>query len=280
MRAFLPVALVACLSSAAAGQADKSPETVALEERGFPVGYTCDDVWGEVEDAPTWLAGQLRGVMASDICDNAEMVCTSGQMIADYFNATPPSDSLAWVDHATDIDRRTIYGMPVLVEGAAWTVGRMNSSNEDWQRYGGTEADREAYIELLTAPAIEIDQSTIGGSYRCRTFSPSIGDTFMIVYDWFDCVISRDREAILIDKLTGSIRYRGQIFSDQGLDHAFLGVWYHWSGGHCPDTPPYGPDPERNVAGSFARIDEQRYRWVLRDNPGSQQLNIIELVAR
>jgi hypothetical protein len=121
-----------------------------------------------------------------------------------------------------------------------------------------------AALGALADPGAALpDPAPPPGRYRCRTIKiGSQGDLLdYIAYSWFVCEIaSRPDGTLHLDKLSGSQRQQGTLYSDSDRRLVFLGAL---ALGYDEDAAPaYGADRERDVVGVMERIAPARWRLV------------------
>ena len=76
-------------------------------------------------------------------------------------------------------------------------------------------------------------------------------------------------------KLTGSQRHVGLVFPDSPLRQVFLGTLVLGDEARAME---YGRDPDRDVAGWVARIDDNRWRLILPYPRYESTIDVVELV--
>jgi hypothetical protein len=96
-----------------------------------------------------------------------------------------------------------------------------------------------------------------------------------IAYPVFACAIGIDGSLQRLDKLTGSQRYVGVIFPDDGMRQIFLGTLVL---GDENRAMQYGQDESRNIAGFIERVGEQRWRLVMPSPHFESLTDVMELV--
>jgi len=116
------------------------------------------------------------------------------------------------------------------------------------------------------------------GNYKCRVIkvgAKSEGLLDYIAYPAFDCRIRQAGSLQSFTKLTGSQRHVGLVFPDSPLRQVFLGTLVL---GDEVRAMEYGRDPDRDVAGWIARIDENRWRLILPYPRYESTMDVVELI--
>ena len=116
------------------------------------------------------------------------------------------------------------------------------------------------------------------GDYRCRVIkvgAKSEGLLNFIAYPAFKCRVSQQGELQHFDKLNGSQRPHGTIYSADQLRSVFLGTMVL---GDETRAYQYGRDPERDLAGWVERIGERRWRIVFPYPHYESTLDVMELI--
>lgn len=116
------------------------------------------------------------------------------------------------------------------------------------------------------------------GRYKCRVIklgAKSKGMLDYIAYPAFDCRIGREKELQSFNKLTGSQRHTGMLYTADPLRQAFLGTLVL---GDENRAMQYGRDQERDLAGWVERVGDNRWRLILPYPHFESTLDVIELV--
>lgn len=116
------------------------------------------------------------------------------------------------------------------------------------------------------------------GNYKCRVIkvgAKSEGLLDYIAYPAFDCRIEQEGALQSFTKLTGSQRHVGLVFPDSPLRQVFLGTLVLGDEARAME---YGRDPDRDVAGWVARIDDNRWRLILPYPRYESTIDVVELV--
>lgn len=92
------------------------------------------------------------------------------------------------------------------------------------------------------------------GNWKCRAIK--VGGEFLdlTVYGWFKCRISEDSLGWKVDKVSGSQRFTGYLYTKSDTELVFVGA------GHVNDDPPrkYGDDPKENQVAIVSRLGMQK----------------------
>jgi hypothetical protein len=93
-------------------------------------------------------------------------------------------------------------------------------------RAGGAAADKAVLEDVLAGKPLPLAEGfDATGSWRCRTLKAG-GALPLTVYPWFKCRISDDGSGWMLEKLTGSQRTRGFLYTLSGDRLAYLGAGY------------------------------------------------------
>jgi hypothetical protein len=111
------------------------------------------------------------------------------------------------------------------------------------------------------------------GVWRCR-YAKLGGDPPLVVYDWFTCRISDNGAGWVLDKLGGSQRTSGRLFTDRDTRLIYLGAV------HYAEEKPlaYGSHPERDQVAYVMRPSENRLRFEFPAPRFESEFDILELV--
>jgi hypothetical protein len=180
---------------------------------------------------------------------------------------TMPRPTPAWREIATEDDRERLRNWRKTFTSA---VAAARAAGH------GAELAREG--RLLDPDGALADPALPDGRYRCRVTklgAKSEGLLNFIAYPAFTCLVGRDGSLQRLDKLTGSQRYVGVIFPDDGMRQIFLGTLVL---GDENRAMQYGQDENRNVAGLVERVGEDRWRRVMPSPHYESQTDVMELV--
>jgi hypothetical protein len=131
----------------------------------------------------------------------------------------------------------------------------------------------------LLEPDAALDGPAIPpGSYRCRTLKLGTaggGELAYVPYAAFACRISVSGGISTLEKLTGSQRPTGRLYSGGARRQIFLGTLVLGD-----ETRPlgYGRDANRDIVGAVERIGPQRWRLVMPYPRFESTLDVMELV--
>jgi hypothetical protein len=138
--------------------------------------------------------------------------------------------------------------------------------------------------EIAREGALLDPDSAIGGgpipngTYRCRVIklgAKEAGNLDYVSYPGFTCRVAAQRSLQQLDKLNGSQRYDGLIFSGDAMRQVFLGTLVL---GDESRALQYGQDATRDVAGYVERIGPDRWRLIMPKPHFESQLDVMELV--
>lgn len=92
------------------------------------------------------------------------------------------------------------------------------------------------------------------GNWKCRTIK--VGGEFLdlTVYGWFKCRISEDSRGWKVEKISGSQRFTGYLYTKSDTELVFVGA------GHVNDDPArkYGDDPKEDQVAIVSRLGKQK----------------------
>ena len=180
---------------------------------------------------------------------------------------TMPRATPAWREIATSNDRERLHNWRKAFTSAV-AAARAAGHGDELAREG----------RLLDPDGALADPAIPNGHYRCRVNklgAQSEGMLDFIAYPAFTCVIGMDGSLQRLDKLSGSQRYVGLIFPDDGMRQIFLGTLVL---GDENRAMQYGQDETRNVAGFIERVGEQRWRLVMPSPHFESLTDVMELV--
>lgn len=117
------------------------------------------------------------------------------------------------------------------------------------------------------------------GNYRCRTIKigrrGNVGLGY-VDYPYFRCLVELTPGGdLIIEKTTGSQRFRGLLYPDSDRRLVYVGT-QAW--GDEKGFPTYGAQAERDESGALERIGDNHWRLVIPFPKQESQLNIIEIV--
>ena len=110
------------------------------------------------------------------------------------------------------------------------------------------------------------------GDWKCRKIKLG-GDPSLVIYAWFNCRIADDGAGWRLEKLTGSQRTSGRLFTESDRRLIYVGA------GHYSDEKPrqYRGDPERDQVAYVVRPSENRLRFEFPEPKFESRFDIIEL---
>ena len=120
----------------------------------------------------------------------------------------------------------------------------------------GDPAEVTVLTEALSGKPLPMDgKFDATGKWRCRVIKAG-GDAGLplVVYNWFKCRISDDGSGWFVEKISGSQRLTGRLYTKSATELVFLGA------GHVNDDPPrkYGQDAEQDQVAIVTRRAENR----------------------
>jgi len=118
---------------------------------------------------------------------------------------------------------------------------------------GASPSDLAAIDSVIHAQATSASPSALAGAWRCRTIKLG-GLTPDVIYSWFRCRISERGGALFFEKLSGSQRISGFLYSE-GSGYVYLGASYVTAYGP-PEKPPVYSGRGAS-AGAAATPDDQ-----------------------
>ena len=131
----------------------------------------------------------------------------------------------------------------------------------------------------LLEPDAALDEAAIPvGAYRCRTLklgSADDGGLGFVAYPAFDCLVKRQDDATIVEKLNGAQRPFGRLYPGGARRQIFLGTLIL---GDETRALGYGRDATRDMAGAIERIGPQRWRLILPYPRFESTLDVIEFV--
>ncbi len=124
------------------------------------------------------------------------------------------------------------------------------------QALRGDPAEVEILTSALSGKPIPLDGDfDPTGKWRCRVIKAGGDDTLpLVVYSWFKCRISDDGSGWFVEKVSGSQRVTGRLYTMSATELVFLGA------GHVNDDPPrkYGEDAEQDQVAIVTRRGKDR----------------------
>jgi hypothetical protein len=141
-------------------------------------------------------------------------------------------------------------------EASAFDAGRLAKLDESKAKGlaeaegGGSQSDLAVIHAALAGSPSPISERNLAGRWRCRTIKLG-GITPDVVYGWFACRIAAHGDTLSFEKLTGSQRTRGTLYSDASGGYVYLGASsvsgepaHHYSGKSEPAGAQATPDDQ------------------------------------
>lgn len=191
--------------------------------------------------------------------------CGGGKAPAAASDETPVATD--WRSVATPQDRRRIRD---------WRSSWLDALASARAAGKGGEIDAEG--ALLDPDAGSGSPYPAPGDYRCRVVkvgAQASGLLPLVAYPAFACRVSGTGAAIRLEKLTGSQRPQGILYTDNGSRLIFLGTMVL---GDERGALGYGRDRQRDMAGVFERIGPKRWRLALPQPAWESLLDVVEFV--
>jgi Domain of unknown function (DUF4893) len=88
-----------------------------------------------------------------------------------------------------------------------------------------TAEDRQRLNAFEMTRAAALSEPRAGGTWRCRTIKVG-GLLPLTIYPWFKCRITDGGAGYVVEKLSGSQRSRGRLFTDSDTRLIYLGAGY------------------------------------------------------
>ena len=145
-------------------------------------------------------------------------------------------------------------------------------------RKSGHSAEIAKEGALLDPDAALGGRQLPNGMYRCRVIkigAKTEGMLDYVVLSRLPCRLSAERELQRLEKLTGSQRYVGLVFSNDAMRRVFLGTLVL---GDENRAMQYAEDPDRDIAGFIERVGDNRWRLIMPKPQFESQLDVMELV--
>jgi hypothetical protein len=178
-----------------------------------------------------------------------------------------PRWTTAWREAATESDKARLRDWRATFVAALAAASKAGHSAEIARE--GALLDPDSAIGGGPIP---------NGTYRCRVIklgAKEAGNLDYVSYPGFTCRVAAQRSLQQLDKLNGSQRYDGLIFSGDAMRQVFLGTLVL---GDESRALQYGQDATRDVAGYVERIGPDRWRLIMPKPHFESQLDVMELV--
>ena len=148
--------------------------------------------------------------------------------------------------------------------------------------FAGAQGEGDLYRRdnALYSPVVPERQRTLpAGTYACRSIQIEkevVRGLAYVAYPPFRCRVTAKGKARYFEKLTGSQRTKGRIYSASDTQgDVYLGTEQL---GEDKSWPKYGERSGRNDAGVVQSIDETRWRIVFPGAVNNGRVNILELI--
>jgi Domain of unknown function (DUF4893) len=142
-------------------------------------------------------------------------------------------------------------------------------------RAGATEDELGVLDRLVEARDLPIREFDISGRWKCRTIKT--GKLLpIVIYGWFDCVVTDDGSGYRLAKKSGSQRTTGRFFDDGEARMIYLGSL------HINDdpVPAYGGGPQSDQVGYVFRNANGGWRIEFPAPHYESLMDILELQPR
>lgn len=119
----------------------------------------------------------------------------------------------------------------------------------------GTEADIQVLMKALEGDRLPLASGyDPTGNWKCRTIKVGGELLDLTVYGWFKCRITEDDLGWKVEKVSGSQRFTGYLYTNAETELVFVGA------GHVNDDPTrkYGEDPKENQVAIVSRLGKQK----------------------
>jgi Domain of unknown function (DUF4893) len=93
----------------------------------------------------------------------------------------------------------------------------------------------------------------------------------LVVYGWFKCRITDDGSGWFVEKISGSQRTTGRLYTKSATELVFVGA------GHVNDDPPrrYGDDSQQNMVAIVTRRGENRLVFMFPEPVVESKLDVM-----
>ena len=140
-------------------------------------------------------------------------------------------------------------------------------------RAGGSKEDVTILDAALAGNALPLAEGyDPNGTWKCRTIKAG-GTLPLTVYPWFACRISEDGAGWQMEKLTGSQRTKGMVYTLSASKLAYLGAGY--VNGEKPRV--YGQDEKENQVAIVERRAENKLVFLFPAPQYESKLDILVL---
>jgi hypothetical protein len=141
------------------------------------------------------------------------------------------------------------------------------------QALRGSAEEVEILTAALSGMPLPMDADfDPAGNWRCRVIKAG-GDEFLplVVYGWFKCRVSDDGSGWNVEKVSGSQRLTGRLYTKSASELVFVGA------GHVNDDPPrkYGQDAEQDQVAIVTRRGKDRLVFMFPEPVFESKLDIM-----
>ena len=182
-----------------------------------------------------------------------------------------------------------LFGFPAFADGALDKL----LTDEDKARLANfqkTEAEalqqslrgNPEEVEILTAALAGKPLPMDGdfdptGNWRCRVIKAGGDESLpLVVYGWLKCRISDDGSGWFVEKLSGSQRTTGRLYTKSATELVYAGA------GHVNDDPPrrYGDDSQENQVAIVTRRAENKLVFMFPEPAFESKLDVMVMERR
>ncbi|MGL4491134.1 MAG: DUF4893 domain-containing protein [Rhizobiaceae bacterium] len=119
---------------------------------------------------------------------------------------------------------------------------------------GGTPEEIDILTKALAGKPLPVSGAfDAKGNWKCRVIK--VGGSLPITpYNWFKCRITEDEAGLFVEKISGSQRFTGRLYTKSETELVFVGA------GHVNDDPQrsYGEDAEQDQVAIVTRRGENK----------------------
>jgi Domain of unknown function (DUF4893) len=141
------------------------------------------------------------------------------------------------------------------------------------QALRGAPDDIEILTDALDGKPLPMDGDFDPiGNWRCRVIKAGSEDLLpLVVYGWFKCRISDDGAGWFVEKISGSQRTSGRLYTKSATELVYVGA------GHVNDDPPrkYGDDVEQNQVAIVTRRGENKLVFMFPEPVFESKLDVM-----
>jgi hypothetical protein len=177
-----------------------------------------------------------------------------------------------------------LFSAPALADGV---LDKIISPFDKARLENFAKTEAEALSEALRGDPAEVEILTVAlsgkplpmdggfdatGRWRCRVIKAG-GDPSLplVVYGWFKCRITDDGSGWFVEKISGSQRTTGRLYTKSATELVFVGA------GHVNDDPPrrYGDDSQQNMVAIVTRRGENRLVFMFPEPVVESKLDVM-----